>query len=148
MPIVTKSASFNESQPDDKQNSEELAIVDKNVDNVTVTVATTAAAVESEKPKSRGSVVQMSTKISTPSSEVKKTASDQVISEPQKPKKLLPRHLRDSRSRSKSPMTTPTPTMSRCVDANQTSDDNDLSEGAKVFAKWVDRTEVRYWPGE
>ena len=151
VPIVTKSNSFNETQHDDRQHSEELAIVDKNVDNNVASSAAVVDVVEAEKPKKSGSVVQMSTRISTPSSDVKKSASDQVVSEPQKPKKLLPRHLRDSRSRSKSPMpttTTPTPALPRCVDANQTFDDTDVPDGTKVFAKWVERTEVRYWPGK
>ena len=51
VPIVTKSNSFNETQHDDRQHSEELAIVDKNVDNNVASSAAVVDVVEAEKPK-------------------------------------------------------------------------------------------------
>ena len=65
----------------------------------------------------------------------------------QRGKKLLPRHIRDSRSRSQSPMLAGM----RYVDSKQISivkeKEEEICEGTKVFAKWVERTHVSYWPG-
>ena len=65
----------------------------------------------------------------------------------QRGKKLLPRHIRDSRSRSQSPMLAGM----RYVDSKQISivkeNEEEICEGTKVFAKWVERTHVSYWPG-
>lgn len=104
--------------------------------------------VEAEKPKNK---IDVQTKICVEKNVEK--SIETVIVEPTKTpklKKLLPRHIRDSRSRSKSPMT-PAAAMSskangQCVDLNVTST-SDVSAGTKVFAKWVERTEVRYWAG-
>lgn len=95
--------------------------------------------VESEKPKK--SVVaasEIAPVVEEPSTPAASSSSRK------RNKKLLPRHIRDSRSRSPFPVAS-----QQSVDTNQVSvaSTHQISEGSRVFAKWVERTEIRYWPG-
>ena len=137
VPIVTRTPSSEKEEKKETktpldQQSNELSTVDKG---------------EFEKPKNDDT-----TKLSNSSDIARNVVIESVVVEPLstskriRTKKLLPKHIRDSRSQS--PMMA---AGARCVDPDQTSSSDksgQIVEGTKVFAKWVERTDVRYWPGK
>jgi hypothetical protein len=138
VPIVTRTPSSEKEEKKETktpldQQSNELSTVDEKG--------------EFEKPKNDDT-----TKLSNSSDIARNVVIESVIVEPLstskriRTKKLLPKHIRDSRSQS--PMMV---AGARCVDPDQTSSSDksgQIVEGTKVFAKWVERTDVRYWPGK
>jgi hypothetical protein len=132
VPIVTRTPS-SEKEENKETKSNELSTVDEKA--------------KFEKPKNDDT-----TKLSNSSDIARNVVIESVVVEPLstskriRTKKLLPKHIRDSRSQS--PMMA---AGARCVDPDQTSSSDksgQIVEGTKVFAKWVERTDVRYWPGK